>query len=286
MKKFTESFANLILAVVLLSALATPVQIVAQETPLVDKINVPLSDPSRPVNLECGILNGSITVKGVSGLKEVVVEATTRFQEYKRGKKSDQSGGLRRIQNTSTGLSVEEEDNKIDVSLGMVGQSRQVDLIIQVPTNTSMELSTTNDGDIYVENVVGDLEISNTNGRVTLKNISGSAVAHALNEDIVVTFAKVNLQKPMSFSSMNGKIDVTFPPDIKATVYMKTDQGEIYTDFDMQVDRASTKIEEESGKRGKYRVTYERGMKGVINGGGTEVQFSNFNGDIYIRKGK
>jgi len=27
-------------------------------------------------------------------------------------------------------------------------------------------------------------------------------------------------------------------------------------------------------------------MTGTINGGGAEVQFKNFNGDIYIRKGK
>jgi hypothetical protein len=30
----------------------------------------------------------------------------------------------------------------------------------------------------------------------------------------------------------------------------------------------------------------EKAMRGVINGGGVEMQFSNFNGDIYIRKGK
>ena len=285
MKKFNAAVIFATVALIFGAASIATMEAYGQET-VVDKINVPLSDPTRPVKLECGILNGSITVKGVSGIKEVVVEASIRYQEYKRERKSDQTGGLRRIQNTSSGLSVEEEDNNVDVSTGMAGHSRTIDLKIQVPTNTSMELSTTNDGDILVENVVGDLEINNTNGKITLVNISGSAVAHALNENIVATFTKVNAQKSMSFSSLNGKIDVTFPSDIKATVFMKSDQGEIYTDFDMPVEQSALKAEEEKGSRGKYRVSFERGMKGTINGGGMEMQFSNFNGDIYIRKGK
>ncbi|MGH2567701.1 MAG: DUF4097 family beta strand repeat-containing protein [Bacteroidota bacterium] len=285
MKKLTIQLTGIILVIVSFAGLAGTPTAFGQET-AIDKLSVPLSNPSRPVFLKVGILNGSISVKGVSSLKEVVVEASTRFQERKRERVVQESSGLRRIQNSSTGLSIEEEDNEVSVSTSGYSGSRTIDLSIQVPAATSMKLSTVNDGDIYVENVVGDLEISNTNGKVTLENISGSAVAHALNGNIVATFPKVNQQKPMSFSSLNGKIDVTLPPDIKATLFMRTDQGEIYTDFDMQLDRASVKTEEGKEKRGKYRVSFERGMKGTINGGGTEIQAKNFNGDIYIRKGK
>jgi len=266
-------------------ALALTVDAIGQETG-VDKLSVPLSNPTRPVYLKVGILNGSITVKGVSSLKEVVVESSTRFRESKRERETRDVGGLRRIQNISTGLSIEEEDNEVTVGTSGYSGARTIDFTIQVPTNTSMKLSTVNDGDIYVENVVGDIEVSNTNGKVTAENISGSAVIHALNGNIVATFPRVNQQKPMSFSSLNGKIDVTLPPDIKATLYLRTDQGEIYTDFDMQVERASVKTEEGKEKRGKYRVSFERGMKGTINGGGLEISAKNFNGDIYFRKGK
>ena len=250
----------------------------------VDKINIPLSDPSRPVKLEVGIMNGSITVKGVAGLKEVMVEAAQRSSERRRDR--ERTDGLRRIANTTTGLTVEEDNNKVDVSTGMAGHSRTVDLTIQVPINTTMELSTINDGDVYVDNVVGDLEINNTNGKVTAERISGSAVIHALNGNIVATFMKINQQNPMSFSSMNGKIDLTFPPDIKASVFMKNVQGEIYTDFDMKVEQSALRKEEGEGSRGRFRFSFERGMKGAINGGGMEIQVSNYNGDVYIRKGK
>ena len=106
-------------------------------------------------------------------------------------------------------------------------------------------------------------------------------------QDITVTFTGVNPQKSMSFSSLNGTIDVTFPSDVRATVRMKTEQGEIYSDFDIKMSNSTANMEQnERGKRGKYRVTLEKMMTGTINGGGAEVQFKNFNGDIYIRKGK
>jgi hypothetical protein len=260
--------------------------LVLAQTPSVDRINVPLSDPGRPVTLRVGLISGSITVKG-SSTKEVVVEARTRFEEYEREERSEAPPGLRRIPNTSTGLSVEEDDNVVRVSTGSRGGSRTIDLTIEVPTACSMKLSTINDGDIKVQNVTGDLEINNTNGHVTLTGISGSAVAHALNGDLVVTFVKVNPQRAMSFSSLNGKIDVTLPADTKASLYLKDEMGEIYSDFDMKVEPATTKVEEGGkGKVGRYHVKVEKAMRGVINGGGVEMQFSNFNGDIYIRKGK
>jgi hypothetical protein len=266
--------------------------LVLAQTPSVDRINVPLSDPARPVMLKVGLISGSITVKG-SSTKQVVVEASLRLEVLKgREEESDEDRskpppGLKLIPNTSSGLSVEEDDNVVEVSTGSRGGSRTIDLTIQVPMNCSMKLSTINDGDIEVSNVNGDLEINNTNGSVTLSGISGSAVAHALNGNVIVTFLKVNPQRPMSFSSLNGKIDVTLPSDTKATLYLKDEMGEIYSDFDMKVESATTKMEEGGkGKKGKYHLTMEKGMRGVINGGGTEMQFSNFNGDIYIRKGK
>ncbi len=153
-----------------------------------------------------------------------------------------------------------------------------------------MHLSTVNDGNIEVENVNGDLEVNCTNGSVKLTGISGSAVAHALNEDLTATFVKVNPQKSMSFSSLNGKIDVTLPSDLKANVYMKSDQGEIYSDFDMKMlteDIAtSPRVEDNKGRKGKFRISIEKTVRASINGGGQEFQFTNFNGDIYIRKGK
>ena len=113
-----------------------------------------------------------------------------------------------------------------------------------------------NDGNILVTGVDGELDINDVNGEVDLKNIGGSVVAHALNGHVVVTFNRIDAQKPMAFSSLNGDIDVTFPADFKANVSMRTDNGEVYSDFDVKLLASAPQqtVEDNRGKGGKYRV--------------------------------
>jgi DUF4097 and DUF4098 domain-containing protein YvlB len=245
-----------------------------------NKVSVPLSDPSRPVSLRAHLVSGSITVKGAD-VKEVTVEAHARHEED-RGESRAQ--GMKRIPMTSTGLNIEAENNQVRISTDSV--QRTVDLVITVPTRTSLSLHTVNDGNILVSGVDGELDIDDVNGAVDLKNIGGSVVAHALNGHVLVTFNRIDPQKPMAFSSLNGDIDVTFPADLKANVTMRTDNGDVYSDFDVAVQPNAPQqtVEDNRGKGGKYRVKIDKNVRGTINGGGQEIQFKNFNGNIYIRK--
>ena len=252
--------------------------------PATERIPVPLADPNRPVLLKVGLISGGITVKGYAG-KEVIVEATRSPDDEDNRSEEKPAGKMKLIPNTSMGLTVEEEDNTVTISTGLRGISEQIDLVIQVPTACSMKLSTVNGGDIQVENVNGDLEVNNTNGSITLKKIAGSAVAQTVNGEVRVEFTRVNADKAMSFITLNGDIDVTFPASLKAMVHLKSEQGEIYSDFDVQMQKTEARVDRNEQGKGKYRVTMEKAMRGTINGGGQEIQFSNFNGSIYIRKG-
>ena len=245
-----------------------------------NKVTVPLSDPARPVTLRAHLVSGSITVKGAD-VKEVVVEAKARGGEDHQGGRAD---GMKRIPMTSTGLNIEAENNNVRVSTD--SYQRTIDLTIIVPIHTSLSLHSVNDGNIVVSGVDGDLDINNVNGEVDMKNIGGSVVAHALNGHVVATFNRVDPQKPMAFSSLNGDIDVTFPADLKANVSLRTDNGEVYSDFDVKVQPTAPQqtVEDNRGKGGKYRVKIDKNVRGTINGGGQEIQFKNFNGNIYIRK--
>jgi DUF4097 and DUF4098 domain-containing protein YvlB len=246
-----------------------------------NKVTVPLSDPTRPVNLRAHLVSGSITVKGAD-VKEVVVEAKARGREDSG--REGRAEGMKRIPMTSTGLNIEAENNQVRVSTD--SYQRTIDLTITVPTHTSLSLHTVNDGNILVSGVDGELDINDVNGEVDLKNIGGSVVAHALNGHVLVTFNRIDPQKSMAFSSLNGDIDVTFPADLKANVSLRTDNGEVYSDFDVKVQATAPQqtVEDNRGKGGKYRVKVDKTVKGTINGGGQEMQFKNFNGNIYIRK--
>jgi DUF4097 and DUF4098 domain-containing protein YvlB len=244
----------------------------------VDRIPVTLSDPSRPARVKVSMVNGGITVKGYDG-KEVVVEAHVRNRENSRDE-----GGPKRLAISATGLSVEEENNEI--SINTESYMHPIDVTVSVPAHTSLKLSAVNDGDIVVMGVDGELDVNDVNGSVTLNNISGSAVAHALNGHLHATFVRVDPQKAMAFSSLNGDIDVTFPADLKANVSIRSDRGDVFSDFDVQLKAASSQpvVEDSRGKGGKYRVKIDKTVHGTINGGGPEIQFRNFQGQIYIRK--
>ena len=184
---------------------------------------------------------------------------------------------------TSNGLEVTEENNNVRVKTNAI--TRAVDLDIQVPVHTSMHVKTINGKEIVVEGVQGEVDASNINGSVTLTGIVGSAVAHALNGRVKVVFTSVDSQKPMSFSSMNGEIDLTFPASLKANVKIKNQNGEVYSDFEMKVAPSAQPVVEQSGGKGMHKVKIERSFYATINGGGPEIQISNFNGSILIRKG-
>ncbi len=256
----------------------------AQDSP--DRVSVPLTDPSRPASVHASLMNGSITVTGYNG-KEVVVEARSRGQESNRESSPDRKAeGMRRLDSHGSGLSVEEQDNEVDV--GTRTLNRAVDLAIQVPFNTSLKLKCLNGGDIKVERVSGEIDADNLNGAVKLLNVSGAVVAHSLNADVIVTLDRVTAGKSMSFSTMNGNVDVTLPPDVKARVKMKSENGEIYSDFEVrpEANPANPNVSETHRKDGRFRVRFDRATYGAINGGGPEMQFTTFNGKIYLRKKK
>jgi len=249
---------------------------VAQET-----ISVPLSDPAKPAWLKVSLISGSIRVEAYDG-KEVLVAVSNDMAEVEKDQ-GERRDGLRRIPNTSQGLTVEEKDNKVEISVRSWNRAATLD--IKVPRRTSLNLKTVNDGEIVVRGVEGELELGNTNGPIEAINVAGSVVAGALNDDIKVTFTAVTPGKAMSFTNMNGDIDVTFPASLKADLRMRSDMGELLTDFDLQ-PVATTSRSQEGGDGKGFRLKIENEIQAKVGGGGAEIVFKNFNGDVLIRKGK
>jgi len=111
----------------------------------------------------------------------------------------------------------------------------------------------------------------------------------AVSEDLVqeVFMRVLKYRSGFQGDGRFGDIDVTLPANAKASVRMKTEQGEIYTDFDMVMTSSSARFERsERGDRERYRISFDRPVVGAINGGGPEISLTTFSGNIYIRKGK
>jgi hypothetical protein len=209
------------------------------------------------------------------------------MQEDKKAReeKEKKIAGMKQLSGSSSGLEVEEEGNVVTVSAQ--SWKAATDLVIQVPRTTSLEIRSSMDGAVVVEGVNGEIDINNINGPVTLSSVSGNTLVHTVNGDITVVLSRVAADKPLSFSTMNGDIDVTLPPDVKANLKMKSEQGEIFSDFDINMTRQPAKAEAaEKTEQGKYRIAFDKSLYGVVNGGGQEIGFNTFSGDIYIRKKK
>jgi DUF4097 and DUF4098 domain-containing protein YvlB len=256
------------------------------------EITVKLTDPNKPCHVECALVSGGIIVEG-SDIKEVRVEARKRnteewvdWTEDQKKEKALSEQGLKKIPVSSSSFEVEEDDNYVTVSAE--SWLSPVDIVIYVPTRTSLSLTTINAGDIIVSNVTGEIEAENINGDIGLNGISGSVIAYVQNGSLGVELKSVTPGKPMSFASFNGNVDVTLPPNVKATAKISTHTGDAYSDFDIKAIKRPVEVIEDNDDHveGKYRVRIEDAFYGTINGGGPEFDFSTFNGDIFIRKGK
>lgn len=263
-----------------------------------ERLTIPLSDPSKPARVEVGLVMGSITVvAGKAG--EVVLVATTREDEdeleHEREHPSDSDdgdddsdrrrsrAGMRRIQNASLGLQAEEKGNRVEI--GVESWARPIDLRLEVPAASSLELSSVNDGDLSVTGISGEVVLNNTNGGITVRDATGPVNAATVNGDLVVEFGRTMAAAAMAFSTLNGDIDLTMPAGAKANVILRSDNGEIYSDFDVTLQRKPAEVERDSAK-GRYRISIAQELTGTIGGGGPELFLKTFNGDILLHKAK
>lgn len=246
-----------------------------------NEFKIPLSDPGKRGKLKASLNSGSITVKGTAR-KDILVKYVERGKDEEDGEEGEKSkDGLRRVGGGGLDLEFSEVNNFVKVTSG--SWSNTLNLEIEVPAGMDLDVHTYNNGDLLVSNIQGSLELNNYNGNITALNISGSIVATSYNGELKATFDKVTEGAPMSYSTFNGDIDITFPANVKNTLKLKTERGSIYSGFDVEF-KSSGPVTKKDDKAGVYKVSIDEWRRGEINGGGAEIVMKNYNGDIFIRK--
>lgn len=161
------------------------------------------------------------------------------------------------------------------------GYQVQYDFEIQVPQNTVLWLRTVNQGTIAVDGITGDFDIENVNGGLELKDLSGSGRAHTVNGPVRATFQR-NPRGATSFGSINGELDLVFQPGLSADLRLKTFNGKIYSDFEMDALPGRPVAAERKDGKSVFRADRFSGVR--IGSGGPEITLDGFNGDIRIRR--
>jgi len=247
-------------------------------------VTVAFSDTSRPGLLRVDLIVGSITVKGTNRRDVRVSSSRDESRGARERATPSPEPGLRRL-NQPHGFSIQEERNTMTISSDIT--SGPVDFDIEVPMRTNLRLTTVNGSRIAVDGVEGEIELQNVNGSITVTNLAGSVLASTTNGPVRAALTRVTAGKPMAFTSLNGEVDVTLPASVKADVKLRSDHGDVLTDFDIQLKSGPSPSVEDtrSSGGGRYRVELNQSIYGSINGGGPEIELRTFNGRVVLRKG-
>jgi hypothetical protein len=239
-----------------------------------EQLVINFSQASLPGNLTFENPKGSIKVTGYEG-EVILVTGTLRFRDAEKVV----NDGMKRIDQNALDISAEVDGNSVTLLCRTIGKT--VDFDIKVPRNFSLKLKSLDNGTVEIVNINGEIEIENTNGDILLENISGSAVLSSVYGKISAVFREVKPNSPMMFTSFEGDITIAFPATINARLKMKSEKGEILSDFDIKpVNRQPvvTKVE-------NTRIySLEDWVVSSINAGGPEYIIKSYNGNIYLRK--
>ncbi len=141
----------------------------------------------------------------------------------------------------------------------------KVDFVVEIPSGVEFEATTVN-GSIGVSGVTAPVEATAVNGDITIET-SGSAEAVTVNGSIDARLGAVD--EDLEFTTVNGSIVVTLPPDAGADVEARTVNGRIESDFPITV-------------RGRWGP---RSAEGRIGGGGPSIEITTVNGSVELRRG-
>ncbi|MCE5251127.1 DUF4097 domain-containing protein [bacterium] len=291
-----------------------------------DRTVVKFGDPARPGVLKIVSGSGDISITGYEG-KDVIIEAKSTVKDVLNKPEDEKAKGMKRLTGSGLTVTNVQEDNAIVINrslknetdlviqvpfntslqlgggknegisinfYGALMKNIQASVEASVPaapgTGTIGSFSSLGaffNGDITANGITGEIEANTLEGDITLNNISGGIAAHSVDGEIQVTLKAVDKDKPMAFSTVDGDIDITFPALAKATVTAKNVDGEIYTDFDMEMVTKTQVNTEKPGSYGIFNIgMFGNTVTGKINGGGPDIQMTTVNGNIYIRKGK
>jgi hypothetical protein len=147
----------------------------------------------------------------------------------------------------------------------MFGASFEVRYHVRAPRNATIDASNTN-GLVTVSDMSGKVKAHTTNGGVTGKGLSGGVDAGATNGRVSIEMASVGSDR-IALRTTNGGVVLTLPETAKADISASCTNGGI------SVAGVKLEISEQS----------RRHLEGKLNGGGTAIELHTTNGGVRLR---
>lgn len=243
-------------------------------------------------SLDVRNINGFIHVEGsgdpavqISIRKVIRAETRDDLAEAQRDMRLDFKDGAPRVEAVVTdrrGHVCGEPWNDDGQRWDHVHYNVRFDFTIRVPRDARLRLCTINGGDVIVSGTRGDFDVSNVNGLIDMRQVAGSGRAHTVNGPVAVTFT-ANPKEATSFKSVNGNVDVSFLDGLSADFSMKTFNGGLFTDFDVQPLAGTVSA---AGERRNGRFVYRANefTRVRVGSGGPQITFETLNGNVRARR--
>ncbi|MEM9996403.1 MAG: M56 family metallopeptidase [Bacteroidota bacterium] len=168
---------------------------------------------------------------------------------------------------------------------GNVNNGVTVDFEVRVPRGVHFEGASVNgavealelSGDITATSVNGAVKASTSNGDIEATSVngaveasaSGSVRASSVNGAIRADMGRADWSGTAEYSSVNGAIILTLPADFSAEVEAKTMNGDIRSDFPLEI------------RRGRNVGV---SASGTVGNGGRRMKLTTQNGSIQLRR--
>ncbi|HTM58188.1 MAG TPA: DUF4097 family beta strand repeat-containing protein [Candidatus Udaeobacter sp.] len=143
----------------------------------------------------------------------------------------------------------------------------EVRYVVRVPATVGFVARNVN-GSVTAIGLSGPTEANTVNGSVTVAT-AGRAEAETVNGSIHASLGVHRWTDPIEFKTVNGRIELSVPPDLDAEVDASTVNGGIESDLPMTL----------TGKIGRTH------LHGTINKGGSPLRLETVNGGIHITSG-
>jgi Putative adhesin len=208
-----------------------------------------------------GNTNGKIEIEGVDG-------STVEVRAERMARAATAAGAREMLSRMTI-----KEDSKPDfVSVEtermrgiMIGVSTEVRYHVRAPKNATIEVSNTN-GLITLTALAGKVAAHTTNGGVSGKGLAGGVDASATNGGVTIEMASLGSEK-VALRTTNGAVTLTLPETAAADIRASCTNGSI------SVVGGNLDVSEQSRRR----------FEGRLNGGGTSVDLQTINGGVRVR---
>lgn len=232
---------------------------------------------------------GSITVTGYDGDDvRVVVHKTIRARSDKKIQEAQEE----------VRLDITEEEDFIELYVDgpfrekrgrkvhwkgyeREGYTVNYDFDLKIPRDCSVVLTTVNKGEIFVGSIDGDFDVGNVNGGIAMENLRGSGEVHTVNGDITLEFDE-NPENDCRITTINGEVRLYFLPGLSAQFNLKSFNGKIFTDFEIESMPPQAFLTEKNNGKTVYKAGHLCRVR--AGKGGPEITMDGFNGDMFILK--